>query len=56
MTRTARDPVTTTADGKPSWADLFPADPELMASAEGDVKGLAEVKQQARERIARTES
>jgi hypothetical protein len=37
----------------PDWENLFPADPDLMASAEGDSKGLAELKRKARERIAR---
>jgi hypothetical protein len=39
----------------PDWDALFPADPELMASAEGDTRGLAELKRAARERIQRLE-
>jgi hypothetical protein len=31
-------------------AELYPADPELMVSPEGDSKGLAELKKNARGR------
>jgi hypothetical protein len=41
------------AEDHPDWDVLFPPDPELMASAEGDVKGLAELQRAARERIDR---
>ncbi|TFV58342.1 hypothetical protein E4P41_13045 [Geodermatophilus sp. DF01-2] len=37
------------------WDALYPPDPELMASAEGDAKGLAALKQAARERIEQLE-
>lgn len=37
----------------PDWDLLYPPDPELMASAEGDTKGLAELQRAARERIER---
>ncbi|MDK3256652.1 hypothetical protein [Blastococcus capsensis] len=39
----------------PDWDALYPPDPELMASAEGDTKGLAELQRAARERIERAE-
>lgn len=42
------------ADG-PDWDALYPPDPDLMASSEGDTKGLAELQRAARERIARAE-
>lgn len=38
---------------QPDWENLFPADPELMVSPEGDRKGLAELKKRARDRIER---
>ena len=54
MARTNDEPAPVNAQpAEPGWADLFPADPDLMTSAEGDAKGLAELKQRARERIAR---
>jgi len=37
-------------DAQPNWDALFPPDPELMASAEGDTKGLRELKRATRER------
>jgi hypothetical protein len=43
----------TTDRGRHDWDALFPPDPDLMASAEGDTKGLAAVKKAARERIDR---
>lgn len=39
--------------GSPDWDALYPPDPELMASAEGDTRGLAELERAARERIER---
>jgi hypothetical protein len=57
MTRAARDavrhPVEKLDAGAPDWADLYPADPELMTSVEGDSTGLAELKSDARARLAR---
>ncbi len=57
MTRSAKDavrhPVEDIDAGAPDWADLYPADPELMTSVEGDSTGLAEVKRHALARIAR---
>lgn len=51
---------TVTAHGPPAqgdgpasstdWDALYPPDPELMASAEGDTKGLAELQRAARRR------
>ena len=35
------------------WADRYPADPDLMASPEGDRKGLAELRAVARRRRER---
>jgi hypothetical protein len=35
----------------PDWDELFPPDPDLMTSAEGDTKGLAELQKTARKRI-----
>ena len=37
------------------WDSLYPSDLDLMASAEGDRKGLAELQRVAREHIAETE-
>jgi hypothetical protein len=37
------------------WDRLYPSDPELMASTEGDRKGLAELQRVARENLAETE-
>ena len=55
MTRTATahgpSPRGDGPDRPPDWDELFPPDPELMASAEGDTKGLAELQQAARKRI-----
>ncbi len=49
MTRSADRPDP--AEG--SWADRYPADPDLMTSPEGDRKGLAEVQAVARRRRER---
>jgi hypothetical protein len=38
------------------WDELYPADPNLMASAEGDSKGLAELQRAARRHIDQVES
>lgn len=43
-------------DGDRVWADEFPSDPELMASPEGDAKGLAAVQKVARDRRERLAS
>ena len=32
------------------WESLYPADPDLMISSEGDAKGLDQLKEAARER------
>lgn len=37
----------------PDWDALYPPDPDLMASAEGDRRGLAALKRAARQRIER---
>jgi hypothetical protein len=47
-------PVEQLKTGAPDWAVLYPADPELMTSVEGDTSGLAQVKRAARARIARS--
>jgi hypothetical protein len=39
------------SDDHPDWDSLYPPDPEIMVSAEGDTKGLAELKQAARAHI-----
>lgn len=38
------------------WASLYPADPEIMVSVEGDKRGLAEVRRKAQQRIDRARS
>jgi hypothetical protein len=38
------------------WDELYPSDPNLMASAEGDSKGLAELQRAARRHIDQVES
>jgi hypothetical protein len=57
MSRTVRvrdtDQPSAATDGGPDWANLYPADPELMVSAEGDTRGLADVQRTARRRIGR---
>ena len=35
------------------WEALYPADPDLMISSEGDTKGLDQLKEAARERRGR---
>ena len=42
-----------TSDAAPDWASLYPADPEIMVSAEGDARGLADVRRVAQQRIER---
>jgi hypothetical protein len=49
----SQDNVPAGADEITDWDERFPADPELMASAEGDAKGLAELKQAAHARQER---
>ena len=44
-------PVDHAADEKLDVAALYPADPELMVSPEGDLRGLRELKAHARKRI-----
>ena len=48
-----RHPVEKLDAGAPDWKLLYPADPELMTSIEGDASGLAQLKRHARARIAR---
>ena len=38
------------------WDEAFPADPDLMKSAEGDTAGLAELRRAARARLDRARS
>ena len=55
MSRTVSAPGSADRQGRdtPSnqWDELYPSDPDLMASAEGDTRGLAELQRVARQRI-----
>jgi hypothetical protein len=47
---TAEPPAHPSEPPSPDWVALYPADPELMSSVEGDRKGLIEVQRAARAR------
>lgn len=57
-TRTTQHPGPTGDQQVPAadWESLYPADPEIMVSIEGDKRGLADVKRKAQERIDRIRS